>query len=168
MNAPRAFLVAAAIVTAAAWSTAAKAVSLDDFKQIVIIYEENHSFDNLYGLWGTVEGDPLDGLPNADPPHTTQIRQDDRTPYSCLLQNDVNLASPPLNATCTDSTGAAFQGIFQSAFQNEPFGIDFYIRPEAATCPAPGAFAPTGVLDGKGLPGGCTRDLVHRFYNEQY
>jgi hypothetical protein len=29
--------------------------------------------------------------------------------------------------------------------------------------------APTnGVLKGTGLPGGCTRDLVHRFYQEQY
>ena len=32
----------------------------------------------------------------------------------------------------------------------------------------PGVFAPNGVLKGSGLPGGCTRDLVHRFYNEQY
>ena len=29
-------------------------------------------------------------------------------------------------------------------------------------------FAPNGVLKGTGLPGGCTRDLVHRFYQEQY
>ena len=28
--------------------------------------------------------------------------------------------------------------------------------------------APNGVLKGSGLPGGCTRDLVHRFYQEQY
>ena len=29
-------------------------------------------------------------------------------------------------------------------------------------------FAANGVLNGTGLPGGCTRDLVHRFYQEQY
>jgi phospholipase C len=29
-------------------------------------------------------------------------------------------------------------------------------------------FAPNGVLDPNGLPGGCTRDLVHRYYQEQY
>ena len=29
-------------------------------------------------------------------------------------------------------------------------------------------FAPNGVPNGTGLPGGCTRDLVHRFYQEQY
>ena len=164
MKAQRAVLVAASIVAATVLPPAAEAASLDDFKQIVVIYQENHSFDNLYGLWGTVEGKAVDGLPNADPAHTTQVRQDDRTPYSCLLQNDVNLASPPLPAACTDSTGAPFQ----SAFRNEPFNIDEYIKPAATTCPVPGTFAPHGMADGKGLPGGCTRDLVHRFYNEQY
>jgi phospholipase C len=29
-------------------------------------------------------------------------------------------------------------------------------------------FAPNGIPNGSGLPGGCTRDLVHRFYQEQY
>jgi phospholipase C len=29
-------------------------------------------------------------------------------------------------------------------------------------------FAPTGIKDPLGDPGGCTRDLVHRFYQEQY
>ena len=38
----------------------------------------------------------------------------------------------------------------------------------AKTCPAPGVFAPNGVPDPTGLPGGCTRDLVHRYYQEQY
>ena len=164
MNAQRAVLVAAAIATAAALSTTAHAVSLDDFRQIVIIYQENHSFDNLYGLWGEVEGKAVDGLPTADPQHATQVRQDDQTPYSCLLQNDVNLASPPLAAICTDSTGAKFQ----SAFKNEPFNIDDHIQQTAMTCPAPGVSAPNGIPGGKGLAGGCTRDLVHRFYNEQY
>jgi phospholipase C len=37
-------------------------------KHIVVIYEENHSFDNLYGGW---EG--VDGLANADAAHTTQV-----------------------------------------------------------------------------------------------
>ena len=29
-------------------------------------------------------------------------------------------------------------------------------------------FAANGVLKGTGLPGGCTRDLVHRYYQERY
>ena len=55
---------------------------------IVVIYEENHSFDNLYGGW---EG--VNGLANADAAHTTQVNQAGN-PYACLKQNDVNLTSP--------------------------------------------------------------------------
>src|SRR4051794_23347167 len=129
-------------------------------QRIVVIYEENHSFDNLYGGW---EG--VNGLANADPAHTTQVNQNG-TPYTCLLQNDVNLTSPdPLPPTCTDTTTGKS---FVSHFPNAPFRIDDYITPADTTCPAPGVFAANGVKKGQGLPGGCTRDLVHRFYNEQY
>src|SRR4029079_17631944 len=133
---------------------------LDRVKHIVVIYEENHSFDNLYGGW---EG--VNGLANADPAHTTQVNQEGE-PFTCLLQNDVNLTSPdPLPATCTDTTTAT---PFVSHFANSPFRIDDYIKPSDTTCPAPGASVPNGVRNGTGDPGGCTRDLVHRFYNEQY
>jgi acid phosphatase len=133
---------------------------LDRVKHIVVIYEENHSFDNLYGGW---EG--VNGLANADPAHTTQVNQEGEH-FTCLLQNDVNLTAPdPLPATCKDSTTAT---PFVSHFANSPFRIDDYIKPSDTTCPAPGASAPNGVRNGTGEPGGCTRDLVHRFYNEQY
>jgi acid phosphatase len=134
---------------------------LRGIQRIVVIYEENHSFDNLYGKW---EG--VNGLRNADRAHTTQVNQAG-APYTCLLQDDVNLATPPQPATCTDSTTAT---TFQSAFGNSPFQIDApgRIPMTAKTCPAPGVFAPNGVLDPTGLPGGCTRDLVHRYYQEQY
>jgi acid phosphatase len=80
------------------------------------------------------------------------------------LQNDVNLTSPPLSATCTDTTGTTFN----SAFKNQPFKIDDYIAPTDTTCPPPGVFAPNGLVKGTGLAGGCTRDIVHRYYSEQY
>ena len=128
-------------------------------KRVVVIYEENHSFDNLYGGW---EG--VNGLRRADPAHTTQVTQAG-TPYTCLLQNDVNLTSPPLSATCDDATTAT---PFDSHFTNDPFTIDQFIPATAQTCPAPGVFAANGVPDPTGLPGGCTRDLVHRYYQEQY
>jgi acid phosphatase len=131
----------------------------DAVKRIVVIYEENHSFDNLYGRW---EG--VNGLANADPAHTIQVNQAG-TPYTCLKQNDVNLATPPLTATCHDATVTPE---FDSAFPNAPFQIDDFIKPTDTTCPAPGVSAPTGVPKGSGQPGGCTRDLVHRFYQEQY
>src|SRR6478736_5559224 len=59
------------------------------YKHLVVIYEENHSFDNLYGGWGPVNGQHVEGLAAADPAHTTQVAQDG-TPYTCLPQNDVN------------------------------------------------------------------------------
>jgi acid phosphatase len=136
----------------------AKRGPMDRVKHMVVIYEENHSFDNLYGGW---EG--VDGLGDADAAHTTQVSQGGQ-PFECLQQDDVNLTSPPLSVTCTNTTG----GAFQSHFANEPFMIDDYIAPEDTTCPAPGEFAANGKLKGTGLPGGCTRDLVHRYYQEQY
>jgi phospholipase C len=132
------------------------------YKHLVVIYEENHSFDNLYGSWGDVGGQHVDGIGGAT---ATQVAQDG-TAYSCLLQTDVNLTSPPLSNTCQD----AAHGITASHFGNALFDIDAYLAPSDNTCPAPGVFAPNGVLkDSLGSkPGGCTRDLVHRFYQEQY
>jgi acid phosphatase len=126
---------------------------------IVVIYQENHSFDNLYGRWERVRG--VSDAPRAK---TIQLNQEG-APYTCLMQNDVNLTSPPLSATCTDETTGT---PFTSHFRNRPFLIDDYIPADATTCPPPGVSAPNGVPNGMGLPGGCTRDLVHRFYQEQY
>jgi phospholipase C len=127
---------------------------------IVVIYEENHSFDNLYGGW---EG--VNGVAKADAAHTTQVNQSG-APFSCLPQRDVNLTAPdPLSVTCTDTTTLT---PFVSHFANAPFKIDDFIKPTDTTCPAPGVFAADGVKNGTGQPGGCTRDLVHRFYNEQF
>jgi phospholipase C len=135
--------------------------ALAKINHVVVIYEENHSFDNLYGAW---EG--VNGRANADLAHSLQIGQHG-APYTCLLQNDVNLASPPLQATCTDtSTGTSFS----SAFANQPFGIEAYIPASAQTCPKPGVFFAGGssLPSPNNLPGGCTRDIVHKFYQEQY
>jgi phospholipase C len=134
---------------------------LGKINHIVVIYEENHSFDNLYGGW---EG--VNGRSNADAAHTIQVGQSG-APYSCLLQNDVNLTSPPvLPAGCSDtSTGSAFA----SHFANAPFSIETYLPKEALTCPQPGVFALHGLTPNPAnLPGGCTEDIVHRFYQEQY
>src|SRR4051812_18330063 len=142
-------------------------------KHIVVIYEENHSFDNLYGKWEGVRG-----LRDADRLHRRQVKQDG-TPFHCLPQNDVNLTSPPLNGECTD-TNPADGTPFTSHFFNRrrwsgngnPFPIDRYLPPEAKTCPKETDTPPPrnsfGIPDPTGTPGGCTRDLEHRFYQEQY
>jgi acid phosphatase len=166
MNIRNLILTFAAITSEAAISQADGAPAVNEFNHIVVIYQENHSFDNLFGLWGEVNSRPVDGLDNADPTHTSQIRVDNKTRYKCLLQNDVNLTSPPLPVTCMDETGAKFE----SAFPNKPFMIDEYISPADMTCPDPagGRSPPEGVKKGTGHAGGCTRDLVHSFYDEQY
>jgi len=169
-------IAAAALLAAASLSATASAspakhghgapTVLGHYKHLVVIYEENHSFDNLYGMWGSVNGQQVNGLASADQVRTTQVAQNGDA-YGCLLQNDVNLTSPsPLPTTCVDSA----HGVPASHFTNDPFTIDNYIHPADKTCPPPGTFAPFGVLkDTTGaLPGGCTRDLVHRFYQEQY
>jgi acid phosphatase len=136
-----------------------RTAKLSKINHIVVIYEENHSFDNLYGGW---EG--VNGRQNADPAHTTQVDQFGN-PFGCLQQLDVNLTSPPLPVTCTDPA----HGI-ASAFQNTWFTIDDFIKPTDTTCPQPKQefSRPNGWLKGTGTPGGCTRDLVHEFYQEQY
>ena len=154
-----------AFATLASWPVVAAAEGdgdknpLGNVQHIVVIYEENHSFDNLYGGWPGVKG-----VSHTPASRTLQVNQAG-VRYTCLLQNDVNLASPPQPATCTDTTTGK---PFTSNFKNQPFTIDNFIAPSDTTCPAPGASAPHGVLKGTGLPGGCTEDLVHRFYQEQY
>jgi len=135
--------------------------ALGSINHIVVIYQENHSFDNLYGSWERVNG-----LSRADSANTSQVGQGG-VPYTCLKQNDVNLVAlpPPPPPTCSDTTTGT---TFSSYFTNRPFNIDDFIRSTDTTCPAPGAFYPNGVARGKGLPGGCTEDLVHRYYQEQY
>ncbi|NUR25740.1 MAG: phosphoesterase, partial [Catenulispora sp.] len=134
------------------------------YDHLVVIYEENHSFDNLYGGWGRVGRDRVDGLQAM--PDATQVDQHG-TPFGCLPQNDVNLTSPPLSSECSDPA----HGIAASHFRNQPFTIDDFIAPGDRTCPSPDKAGPANGVpkDEPGaLPGGCTRDLVHRFYQEQF
>ena len=144
---------------------------LDRVDHIVVIYQENHSFDNLWGRWERVRG-----LRSADAAHTRQVKQDG-TLFKCLPQDDVNLTAPdPLSDQCQDTNptdGSTFHSHFfnerRSSNDGNPFQVDAYIPATAKTCPDPATFGPAnGVRDPNGLAGGCTRDLVHRFYQEQY
>ena len=51
---------------------------LDKIQHIVVIYEENHSFDNLYGGW---EG--VNGRSDADAATTIQVGQGGRPTRAC-------------------------------------------------------------------------------------
>src|SRR4051812_16717831 len=147
-------------------------------KHLVVIYEENHSFDNLYGNWGSVGGKHVVGRGDATAAHTTQISQAG-APYLCLSQDDVNLTSPPQTARsgCAPETVPfpdASTATYSSHFPNAPFRIDDYIGPMDRTCPPlsdlfsfPNGVSKTSPPPGA-RPGGCTRDLVHKFYQEIY
>src|SRR5207245_11623484 len=79
---------------------------------------------------------------------------------------DLNPTSPPLPPRCSNTT------TLQTHSTNRPFSLVQFISATAKTCPAPGtSFSyPHGVpADTPGaLAGGCTEDIVHRFYQEQY
>jgi acid phosphatase len=156
---------------------------LKQVEHIVVIYEENHSFDNLYGGWERVNG-----LANADAAHTTQVNQQG-TAFQCLYQDDANLqaqsaANPSalLSTTCNDNTiTSPAPSPFPSHFVNAPYRIDDYIAPTDVTCPPvlsafnfPNGIRKQGINPATGQPvpdsraGGCTRDIVHRFYEEQF
>src|SRR5438034_1218177 len=85
---------------------------------IVVIYQENHSFDNLYGGW---EG--VNGLAAAPTARTAQVDQRGRR-FDCLMQVDTTLAATTTGAACTDPGG------FTSRFTNDPFTVDDYIAPD--------------------------------------
>src|SRR4051795_2016297 len=142
-----------AVVTATVSSSATS--PLGKVNHIVVIYEENHSFDNLYGGW---EG--VNGLSGADAAHTTQVNEAGN-PYTCLKQNDANLQDASrFPRTCSDATAGTPGGPFTSAFTNAPFTIDHYIPPTDTTCPpnpALGFSSPggNGWISGTGAAGGC-------------
>ena len=102
---------ALSVAVIAATASSGGSSPLSKVKHVVVIYEENHSFDNLYGGW---EG--VNGLKSADAAHSTQVDQAG-APYICLKQNDANLAARA--ATCTDAAHSV-----TSAFENKLFTID--------------------------------------------
>jgi phospholipase C len=108
--------------------------SLAGIDHLVVIYQENHSFDNLYGSFPGAKG--LSSAGSA----ATQVTLAG-TPYKCLPQTDSHLTSPPLAAdVCSTAAGDPIN----SHFANQPFDIGAYIPANQKT-----------------------RDLVHRFYQEQ-
>src|SRR5947199_8999076 len=65
---------------------------------LVVIYEENHSFDNLWGLWPGVNGLNSRSALHARPQVDATLA---RKALPCLLQDDVNLTTPPLAKVCS-------------------------------------------------------------------
>ncbi|RFP09906.1 acid phosphatase [Duganella sp. BJB488] len=135
-------VVAAASAQAAPADIAAalnSGLALNNIKTIVVIYAENRGFDNLYGLFPGANG-----VPGVNPSATSAY----------VPQKDFDGSTLPTLPPTWGGMTAAGQSVVISQAQtvgmaNKPFQID-----DAAS---PLFLAPTTI----------TRDLVHRFYNNQ-
>ncbi|WP_394850202.1 alkaline phosphatase family protein [Pendulispora brunnea] len=74
------------------WSDAEAPPSLSSLKHIVVIFMENHSFDNLYGSYPGAEGLSSAGAKIA------QVDPSTGTPYTTLPQTDSNIPTDLPNA----------------------------------------------------------------------
>jgi acid phosphatase len=136
-----AFIASASAQAAPADALAAlnSALALNNIQTIVVIYAENRGFDNLYGLFPGANG-----VPGVNPTSTS----------SYVAQKDVDGSTLPVLPPTWGGMTAAGQGTVitqaQSAnLPNKPFQIDDANSP---------LYLPQSVI---------TRDLVHRFYNNQ-
>ena len=114
--------------------------SLQQIETIVVIYAENRSFDNLYGLFPGANGilKQADGS-RTDVKRYQQVDRDGSTPLAKL-------------PAVWNAKGAAADALaFVATLPNAPFRID----------------APPGGLPGGLLLNRVTPDLVHRFYTNQ-
>ena len=114
-------------------------LALNNIQTIVVIYAENRGFDNLYGLFPGANG-----VPGVNPTSTA----------SYVAQKDIDGSTLPVLPPTWGGMAAAGQSTVitqaQSAnLPNKPFQIDDVNSP---------LYMPQSVI---------TRDLVHRFYNNQ-
>jgi phospholipase C len=91
--------------------------SLASINHFVVVYMENHSFDNLYGEFPGADG--LVGL-DAGAPNVQQLDGYDGGPYAFLPL--------PLQAD-----GGVWPGFEDASLPNAPFAIDDYVAPDAET-----------------------------------
>ena len=112
---------------------------LQKIRHFVVIYEENHSFDNLYGGWERRRRPRRRRSGAHDAGQPGRLRRS--VPAAERRQPDLAAADGGLHDTQPTA--------FTSHFPNAPFTIDDYIAPEDTTCPAPGVSAPNGVLEGQ-------------------
>ncbi len=115
--------------------------SLQKIETIVVIYAENRSFDNLYGLFPGANG--ILKQANGKPNPVEEFKQIDRDGITPLAH---------LPAAWNASTTSVPENLsFIKRLPNAPFRID----------------AQPGALPGNLTPEKATPDLVHRFYNNQ-
>jgi len=119
-------------------------LALDQIDTVVVIYAENRGFDNLYGLFPGANGVP--GVnPTSDMKSAEPQKDFDGSTLSALppTWGGLTAAGQAVTVTQAQTTGWA----------NKPFQID-----------DPNGVNGTGVVVPQTV---ITRDLVHRFYNNQ-
>lgn len=135
---------AALLALLGAPAQAASANGLEKIHTLVVIYAENRSFDNLYGLFPGADGIP--GVNPSSSQHQAVPQKD--------FDGSVLSALPPTWGGFTAAGQAVTLPQAQTAgWPNQPFAID-----------DPKGVAGTGVVVNGQV---TTRDLVHRFYNNQ-
>jgi phospholipase C len=108
------FALAATLFAASAcgFASTGYAASLGDVEHIIVIYLENHSFDNLFGFFPNADGIAAAGA--------TKIQVDaDGKPYVFLPQ--------------VDKAAGAVDDRFPKDLANQPFSIDAYVPIGEAT-----------------------------------
>ena len=139
---------------------------LEKINHIVVIYEENHSFDNLYGGWEGVNG-------LAQRRRRAHARRSTRpatpTPASSRTTSTSERAARRPAPTPRPGRRAARSRATSRTRRSRSTTTSRRPTRRARRTRCSRSASPNGWLNGhRARPGGCTRDLVHRFYHEQY
>lgn len=99
----KSLIVSVGIVGSLAAAPSAQAAGLDDVDHIVILTQENNSFDKLFGGWEKVNG-----------PGVGKQTDQNGAPLDCLLQTLPSFTTPPLLSRCSgrDAGGKTFRSHF--------------------------------------------------------
>ena len=110
------------------------------YKHLVVIYEENHSFDNLYGT-GARSTARTSTASDATSEHRRRSpRTARRTPACCRTTSTwpARSLADDLPRHAPSERPDRHPGRLRQPLHEQPFTIDDYIAPTDTTCPPPG------------------------------
>jgi acid phosphatase len=120
-----------------------KRLGLSDIKNVVVIYAENRGFDNLYGLFPGANG-----IPGVNPASKGKVE-----PQKDFDGSVLPVLPPTWGGLTAGGQSVSLTQQQTANFANKPFQID-----------DPKGLNGTGVVVSQSV---ITRDLVHRFFNNQ-
>ena len=136
---------AAAVASAAAQEAPAPVAGLEKINHIIVLYLENRSFDNLYGLFPGAEG-----VAGASEAASTQLDKDGKVFDKLPPVLNTNVPLPASDPRCQSSANKpqdkcyASDDRFPAGLDNKPFRADKYVKLDQVT-----------------------GDAWHRYYQEQ-